>query len=181
AGRPVPADRVRAGHGRLAGRAETGAGLRGHAADPPAAVRRHGGRGDGDPGRADVPAGPGPRTARGRTPLVAATNAEGLVDRPVPSSGPQPGSQAVSQSGPQPGPQPARANRVGAGLLDPAMLVRSLPDAARKLDPRTLWRNPVMFIVEIGAVWSTVLAVRDPSWFGWLIVAWLWLTVLFAN
>ena len=51
----------------------------------------------------------------------------------------------------------------------------------RKLDPRTLWRNPVMFIVEIGAVWSTVLTVRDSSWFGWLIVFWLWLTVLFGN
>jgi len=39
----------------------------------------------------------------------------------------------------------------------------------------------VMFIVEIGAVWSTVLTVRDSSWFGWLIVFWLWLTVLFGN
>ena len=57
----------------------------------------------------------------------------------------------------------------------------SLPDALRKLDPRTLWRNPVMFIVEIGAVWSTVLAVMDSTWFAWLIVFWLWLTVLFAN
>jgi K+-transporting ATPase ATPase B chain len=38
-----------------------------------------------------------------------------------------------------------------------------------------------MFIVEIGAVWSTVLTIRDSSWFGWLIVFWLWLTVLFAN
>ena len=39
------------------------------------------------------------------------------------------------------------------------MLWTSLPDALRKLDPRTLWRNPVMFIVEIGAVWSTILAI----------------------
>ena len=61
------------------------------------------------------------------------------------------------------------------------MLWKSLPDALRKLDPRTLWRNPVMFIVEIGAVWSTVLAIIDPSWFAWLIVVWLWLTVIFAN
>ncbi|WKG06717.1 potassium-transporting ATPase subunit KdpB [Mycolicibacterium sp. HK-90] len=61
------------------------------------------------------------------------------------------------------------------------MLWRSMPDALRKLDPRTLWRNPVMFIVEIGAVWSTVLAIADPSWFSWLIVVWLWLTVIFAN
>jgi K+-transporting ATPase ATPase B chain len=71
--------------------------------------------------------------------------------------------------------------RVGAGLLEPSMLARSLPAAVRKLDPTTLWRNPVMFIVEVGAVWSTVLAVRAPSWFAWLIVAWLWLTVVFAN
>ncbi|GFG67067.1 potassium-transporting ATPase ATP-binding subunit [Mycobacterium kubicae] len=68
-----------------------------------------------------------------------------------------------------------------AGLLDPTMLVKSLPDALRKLDPRTLWRNPVMFIVEVGAVWSTVLAVGDHTWFSWLTVFWLWLTVLFAN
>jgi K+-transporting ATPase ATPase B chain len=75
----------------------------------------------------------------------------------------------------------AEDGRVQGGLLDPALLVKSLPDALRKLDPRTLWRNPVMFIVEIGAVWSTVLTIRDSSWFGWLIVFWLWLTVLFAN
>ena len=61
------------------------------------------------------------------------------------------------------------------------MLWKSTPGALRKLDPRTLWRNPVMFIVEIGAVWSTILAIIDPSWFAWLIVVWLWLTVIFAN
>ncbi len=71
--------------------------------------------------------------------------------------------------------------RVQGGLLDPKMLLRSVPDALRKLDPRTLWRNPVMFIVEIGAVWSTVLAITSPTWFAWLTVFWLWLTVLFAN
>jgi potassium-transporting ATPase ATP-binding subunit len=75
----------------------------------------------------------------------------------------------------------APGGRVEGGLLDPALLAKSLPDALRKLDPRTLWRNPVMFIVEIGAVWSTVLTFRDSSWFGWLIVFWLWLTVLFGN
>jgi K+-transporting ATPase ATPase B chain len=71
--------------------------------------------------------------------------------------------------------------RVQGGLLDPKQLFRSLPGAVKKLDPRTMWRNPVMFIVEIGAVWSTALAVAKPSWFAWLIVAWLWLTVIFAN
>jgi potassium-transporting ATPase ATP-binding subunit len=71
--------------------------------------------------------------------------------------------------------------KMKGGLLDPKMLMTSLPAALVKLDPRTLWRNPVMFIVELGAVWSTVLAIADPTWFGWLIVVWLWLTVIFAN
>jgi len=78
-------------------------------------------------------------------------------------------------------PPPTQVGRVAGGLLDPKMLIRSLPDAVRKLDPRTLWRNPVMFIVWVGAIWSTVLAVTDPSWFAWAIVFWLWLTVIFAN
>ena len=71
--------------------------------------------------------------------------------------------------------------QVQGGLLDPKILWKAIPDALRKLDPRTLWRNPVMFIVEIGAVWSTILAFISPSWFAWLIVFWLWLTVVFAN
>jgi K+-transporting ATPase ATPase B chain len=71
--------------------------------------------------------------------------------------------------------------RIGAGLLDPRLLVTSLPDAIRKLDPRVMRRNPVMFVVEVGAVFSTVNAVTDPSGFAWAIVAWLWLTVVFAN
>ncbi|MEU0568053.1 potassium-transporting ATPase subunit KdpB [Nonomuraea sp. NPDC005983] len=60
-------------------------------------------------------------------------------------------------------------------------MVRSLPDALKKLNPATLWRNPVMFIVEVGAVFSTVLAILRPSFFAWAIVVWLWLTVVFAN
>ena len=75
----------------------------------------------------------------------------------------------------------ASPERLEGGLLDPKLLLKALPDALLKLDPRTLWRNPVMFIVEIGAVWSTVLAVGDDSWFSWLTVFWLWLTVIFAN
>ncbi|MEU1965196.1 potassium-transporting ATPase subunit KdpB [Micromonospora sediminicola] len=77
---------------------------------------------------------------------------------------------------------PARqGDRVGGGLLDPRQLIASLPDALRKLDPRTLWRNPVMLIVEIGALFTTVLAIADPSVFAWAITIWLWLTVVFAN
>jgi len=78
-------------------------------------------------------------------------------------------------------PSPDAPTRIRGGLLDPRMLWRSMPDALSKLDPRTMWHNPVMFIVEIGAVWSTILACLEPSWFAWLIVGWLWLTVIFAN
>ncbi|WP_045877278.1 potassium-transporting ATPase subunit KdpB [Pseudofrankia sp. DC12] len=76
---------------------------------------------------------------------------------------------------------PSAPRRVQGGLLDPVMLWKALPGALRKLDPRTLWRNPVMFIVEVGAVYTTVLAALHSSAFSWLIVVWLWLTVLFAN
>ncbi|MFB4271519.1 potassium-transporting ATPase subunit KdpB [Nonomuraea sp. GTA35] len=78
-------------------------------------------------------------------------------------------------------PAPKQNGRVGGGLLDPKQMIRSLPDALRKLDPRAMWRNPVMFIVEIGAVFTTVLAVFQPSFFSWAIVVWLWLTTIFAN
>src|SRR5258705_13087740 len=75
----------------------------------------------------------------------------------------------------------APKGRVQGGLLDPKMVWKSTPGALANLDPRTLWRNPVMFIVEVGAVWSTILAVISPSWFAWLPVVWLWLTVVFAT
>src|SRR6201991_261658 len=78
-------------------------------------------------------------------------------------------------------PKTTGSKRIQGGLLDPKMLWKSLPSALQKLDPRTLWRNPGMFIVEIGAVQSTILAFADPSWFAWLTVIWLWLTVVFAN
>lgn len=84
--------------------------------------------------------------------------------------------ESPGTAGPQSTNKPVRG-----GLLDPQMLLKSLPQALRKLDPRTLWRNPVMFIVEIGAVWATVLATVDPTFFGWAIVVWLWLTVVFAD
>ena len=72
-------------------------------------------------------------------------------------------------------------HRIASGAFSPRQLVSSLPDAFRKLDPRHLVRTPVMFVVAIGAALSTVLAVTDPSVFAWVIVAWLWITVLFAN
>jgi K+-transporting ATPase ATPase B chain len=74
-----------------------------------------------------------------------------------------------------------RPQRVQAGLLDPTQLLRSIPDAVKKLNPATLYRNPVMFIVEVGSVCTTVLAVRDHTSFAIQIAVWLWLTVIFAN
>ena len=76
---------------------------------------------------------------------------------------------------------PSASAPLAAGLFDPRQLLRSLPDALRKLDPRVLVRNPVIFVVLVGAVGSTVAAVADGSAFAWWITAWLWITVLFAN
>ncbi|WP_104778047.1 MULTISPECIES: potassium-transporting ATPase subunit KdpB [Streptomyces] len=76
----------------------------------------------------------------------------------------------------------APGGRAGSGLFDPAQLVTSLPEALRKLDPRVMVTSPVMFVVWIGSVLTTVFSFEDPGdWFGWTISAWLWLTVVFAN
>src|SRR5258705_3510241 len=80
----------------------------------------------------------------------------------------------------QPNPS-APKGRVQGGLLDPKMVWKSTPGALAKPDPRTLWRNPVMFIVEVGAIWSTVVAIISRSWCAWLTVVWLWLTCVFAS
>jgi K+-transporting ATPase ATPase B chain len=74
------------------------------------------------------------------------------------------------------------------GLFDPTIVNRAAFDSLRKLDPRTLARNPVMFVVEVGAVLTTVLFLRDlgdstgdENLFGGGVVVFLWFTVLFAN
>ncbi|MEY9875544.1 K+-transporting ATPase ATPase B chain [Streptacidiphilus sp. MAP12-33] len=71
--------------------------------------------------------------------------------------------------------------RIGGGLLDPKQLLKSFPDACKKLDPRVMFKNPVMFVVEVGSVLTTISAVEKPSVFAWVITVWLWLTVVFAN
>jgi potassium-transporting ATPase ATP-binding subunit len=72
-------------------------------------------------------------------------------------------------------------------IWDAAIVRRAIGDAFRKLHPRTMARNPVMFVVEIGSVLTTwrlvqdaVLGTGDPG-FELQITIWLWLTVLFAN
>jgi K+-transporting ATPase ATPase B chain len=71
--------------------------------------------------------------------------------------------------------------KIGGGLLDAKMLWKSTPDAFKKLDPRVQIKNPVMFVVEVGALLTLYTAIKSPSIFNWTIVVWLWLTVVFAN
>lgn len=60
-------------------------------------------------------------------------------------------------------------------------LLSQLPAALLKLDPRHLWRSPVMFIVWLGSFATTVIAISDPSTFAIGLAIWLWLTVVFGN
>jgi K+-transporting ATPase ATPase B chain len=83
-----------------------------------------------------------------------------------------------------------RPKASAASLFERAILTSSARDALRKLSPAHLWRNPVMFVVEVGSALTTVLFVRDlldrshaaaPLWFTGAVTAWLWFTVVFAN
>ena len=59
--------------------------------------------------------------------------------------------------------------------------IEQFPEAVRKLDPRHMWRTPVMFLVWLGSLLTTLVAIVDPSVFAASIAAWLWLTVIFGN
>lgn len=65
--------------------------------------------------------------------------------------------------------------------LSLAQVGAALPAALRKLDPRVLFRSPVLFVVELGAAATTVLAALEPDLFSILVAVWLWATVLFAT
>jgi K+-transporting ATPase ATPase B chain len=82
---------------------------------------------------------------------------------------------------PVPEPPPHRRHRAGGAFFDPVQLVKAFPEALRKLHPRLMVRNPVMFVVEVASMLTTLSAVLAPSVFAWLISGWLWLTVVFAN
>jgi K+-transporting ATPase ATPase B chain len=66
-------------------------------------------------------------------------------------------------------------------LFDPRIVRGAVQDSFRKLDPRRMVRNPVMFVVYVGSFLTTGLALRSPDGFTWAIALWLWFTVLFAN
>ena len=88
--------------------------------------------------------------------------------------------------------QRRRSERRAVSLFRRDIVPRALIDSLIKLDPRVQIRNPVMFVVEIGAVITTVtwliqlfggkaLGGNDPAWYTFVISFWLWLTVIFAN
>jgi potassium-transporting ATPase ATP-binding subunit len=94
---------------------------------------------------------------------------------------------------PEPGPAPSRpvpGAKASRSLLDPTIMKGAAVDSVRKLDPRLMVRNPVMFVVWVGSIVTTILFVRDliegdttgkENLFAGLVAAWLWFTVLFAN
>src|SRR3954466_5882721 len=92
---------------------------------------------------------------------------------------------------PPPESRPPKVRSRPAGtrsMFDPAIMRRAVGDSFAKLNPRQMARNPVMFVVEIGSVLTTILfftnlhsASVSESVFTGLVTAWLWFTVLFAN
>ncbi|MGD0825615.1 MAG: HAD-IC family P-type ATPase, partial [Terriglobales bacterium] len=75
------------------------------------------------------------------------------------------------------------AEKKSKSLWDGKIIRRALVDAVVKLDPRTMMKNPVMFVVEVGSVVTTLLLFREKQGFAFnlQITLWLWFTVLFAN
>src|SRR3981189_3195628 len=75
------------------------------------------------------------------------------------------------------------SDKKSKSLWDAKIIRRALVDAVVKLDPRTMMKNPVMFVVEVGSVVTTVLLFREKQSFAFnlQITLWLWFTVLFAN
>jgi len=75
------------------------------------------------------------------------------------------------------------ADKKGKSLWDAKIIRRAVVDAVVKLDPRTMMKNPVMFVVEVGSVVTTVLLFGGKQSFAFnlQITLWLWFTVLFAN
>src|SRR3981189_3716473 len=75
------------------------------------------------------------------------------------------------------------SDKKSKSLWDAKIIRRALVDAVVKLDPRTMMKNPVMFVVEVGSVVTTALLFREKQSlaFNLQITLWLWFTVLFAN
>ncbi|ROQ99786.1 K+-transporting ATPase ATPase B chain [Streptomyces sp. 2132.2] len=77
--------------------------------------------------------------------------------------------------------RPSRKRSGQVSVVDPELLAASAREAVGKLHPRELVKKPVLFVVAVGSVLTTLSALVHPSVFTWVISVWLWLTVLFAN
>lgn len=77
--------------------------------------------------------------------------------------------------------RPSRKRSGQVNMLEPELLAASAREAVGKLHPRELVKKPVLFVVAVGSVLTTLSALVHPSVFTWVISVWLWLTVLFAN
>ncbi|MET9888475.1 potassium-transporting ATPase subunit KdpB [Streptomyces sp. NPDC006430] len=77
--------------------------------------------------------------------------------------------------------RPSRKRFGQVNVLEPELLATSTREAVAKLHPRELVKKPVLFVVAVGSVLTTLSALIHPSVFTWVISVWLWLTVLFAN
>jgi K+-transporting ATPase ATPase B chain len=80
------------------------------------------------------------------------------------------------------------SRKTALSLFDPSLVRQALADSLRKLAPSAQWRNPVMFVVYLGAIFTSLLWVQAlygegeaPAGFILAIALWLWFTVLFAN
>ena len=82
------------------------------------------------------------------------------------------------------------ANVRAVSAFEPTLLKRAVVESFLKLSPAKVARNPVMFVVEVGSVLSTIVWLRDliapaadaaPAWFTGNVALWLWFTVIFAN
>ena len=76
---------------------------------------------------------------------------------------------------------PKVRTRPASSMFEPSIMRRALREAFVKLDPRHMIRVPVMFVVEIGSVITTIEFFAKPGLFVGLITLWLWATALFAN
>src|ERR1700759_2039446 len=68
-----------------------------------------------------------------------------------------------------------------SSIFDPALIRPAILDSFKKLNPRVQWRSPVMFVVLVGAVWTSVITIFHFGSFNFQIPLWLWFTLLFAN
>ncbi len=118
--------------------------------------------------------------------------------RAASSANPRP-LEAVEPAAPRPAPEPAQpkpstpsgqSHVKAVSAWEGPILRAAALDSLRKLDPRIMMRNPVMFVVEVGSVLTTLVWIRDliaptqgamPGWFTGNVTLWLWFTVVFAN